>query len=90
MIVSLSARVGSIGDNSLGGWYSYRASKTALNQVGIGARLPATVGKDKTTLAVMIHLHPPANRVCLTCRQDANIYATVGRTMHHVSAAHLL
>jgi NAD(P)-dependent dehydrogenase (short-subunit alcohol dehydrogenase family) len=29
----LSARVGSIGDNSLGGWYSYRASKAALNQV---------------------------------------------------------
>lgn len=29
----LSARVGSIGDNALGGWYSYRASKAALNQV---------------------------------------------------------
>lgn len=29
----LSARVGSIGDNTLGGWYSYRASKAALNQV---------------------------------------------------------
>ena len=28
----LSARVGSIGDNKLGGWYSYRASKAALNQ----------------------------------------------------------
>ena len=28
----LSARVGSIGDNNLGGWYSYRASKAALNQ----------------------------------------------------------
>ena len=28
----LSARVGSIGDNRLGGWYSYRASKAALNQ----------------------------------------------------------
>ena len=27
----LSARVGSIGDNALGGWYSYRASKAALN-----------------------------------------------------------
>lgn len=30
-IVCLSARVGSIGDNQLGGWYSYRASKAALN-----------------------------------------------------------
>jgi NAD(P)-dependent dehydrogenase (short-subunit alcohol dehydrogenase family) len=28
----LSARVGSIGDNELGGWYGYRASKAALNQ----------------------------------------------------------
>ena len=33
MFVSLSARVGSVGDNHLGGWYSYRASKTALNQL---------------------------------------------------------
>ncbi|REJ73220.1 MAG: SDR family NAD(P)-dependent oxidoreductase [Acidobacteria bacterium] len=31
--VSLSARVGSIGDNRLGGWYAYRASKAALNQL---------------------------------------------------------
>ncbi len=31
--VALSARVGSIGDNRLGGWYSYRASKAALNQL---------------------------------------------------------
>jgi NAD(P)-dependent dehydrogenase (short-subunit alcohol dehydrogenase family) len=29
----LSARVGSIGDNRLGGWYSYRAAKAALNQI---------------------------------------------------------
>jgi hypothetical protein len=32
-VVNLSARVGSIGDNGLGGWYSYRMSKAALNQV---------------------------------------------------------
>ncbi|MFW6342917.1 MAG: SDR family NAD(P)-dependent oxidoreductase [Halothiobacillaceae bacterium] len=32
-IASLSARVGSIGDNRLGGWYGYRASKAALNQL---------------------------------------------------------
>ncbi|KAB2570535.1 Short-chain dehydrogenase reductase [Lasiodiplodia theobromae] len=29
---TMSARVGSIGDNRLGGWYSYRASKAAVNQ----------------------------------------------------------
>ncbi|MGI9329200.1 MAG: SDR family NAD(P)-dependent oxidoreductase [Gammaproteobacteria bacterium] len=33
MFASLSARVGSIGDNRLGGWYSYRASKAALNMM---------------------------------------------------------
>lgn len=31
--VALSARVGSIGDNRLGGWHSYRASKAALNMI---------------------------------------------------------
>lgn len=30
---ALSARVGSIGDNRLGGWYAYRASKAAQNQL---------------------------------------------------------
>jgi len=33
VLASLSARVGSIGDNQLGGWYAYRASKAAQNQL---------------------------------------------------------
>lgn len=33
VITALSARVGSIDDNKLGGWYSYRASKAALNML---------------------------------------------------------
>lgn len=33
VFVTISARVGSISDNRLGGWYSYRASKAALNMV---------------------------------------------------------
>ena len=33
VFAALSARVGSIKDNRLGGWYSYRASKAALNQI---------------------------------------------------------
>ena len=37
VIASLSARVGSIGDNRMGGWWSYRMSKSALN---MGARPP--------------------------------------------------
>jgi NAD(P)-dependent dehydrogenase (short-subunit alcohol dehydrogenase family) len=47
--VVLSARVGSISDNRLGGWYAYRASKAALNMliktasVEFKRRLPNTV-----------------------------------------------
>ncbi len=33
VFAALSARLGSIEDNQLGGWYSYRASKAALNQI---------------------------------------------------------
>lgn len=33
VLANLSARVGSIGDNQLGGWYAYRASKAALNML---------------------------------------------------------
>lgn len=33
VVANISARVGSIGDNKLGGWYSYRISKAALNMV---------------------------------------------------------
>jgi hypothetical protein len=33
VFAALSARVGSIGDNNLGGWYGYRAAKAALNQL---------------------------------------------------------
>ncbi|TCL08412.1 NAD(P)-dependent dehydrogenase (short-subunit alcohol dehydrogenase family) [Shimia isoporae] len=51
----LSARVGSIGDNRAGGWYSYRASKAALNQiVHTGAIELARTHKQ----AVCVALHP--------------------------------
>lgn len=51
----LSARVGSIGDNRAGGWYSYRASKAALNQiVRTGAVELARTHKQ----AVCVALHP--------------------------------
>ena len=33
ILAAFSARVGSIGDNNLGGWYAYRASKSALNMI---------------------------------------------------------
>ena len=33
MVAVLSARVGSIGDNNIGGWISYRAAKAEVNQI---------------------------------------------------------
>lgn len=51
----LSARVGSIGDNRLGGWHSYRASKAALNQVVRGAAIE--LGRTHPE-AVVAALHP--------------------------------
>ncbi|WP_170385981.1 SDR family NAD(P)-dependent oxidoreductase [Ruegeria atlantica] len=51
----LSARVGSIGDNRLGGWVSYRASKAAVNQiVHTGAIELARTHKQ----AICVALHP--------------------------------
>lgn len=51
----LSARVGSIGDNKIGGWHSYRASKAALNQIVHGTSIE--VGR-KRKQAVIAALHP--------------------------------
>ncbi|MGJ8625157.1 MAG: SDR family oxidoreductase [Yoonia sp.] len=51
----LSARVGSIGDNKIGGWHSYRASKAALNQIVRGAAIE--IGR-KHKSAVVVSLHP--------------------------------
>jgi NAD(P)-dependent dehydrogenase (short-subunit alcohol dehydrogenase family) len=51
----LSARVGSIGDNSLGGWYAYRAAKAALNQLIHTAAIEVARTHPFATLAL---LHP--------------------------------
>lgn len=51
----LSARVGSIGDNHLGGWYSYRAAKAALNQLMRTASIEVARQRPQ---AVVACLHP--------------------------------
>lgn len=51
----LSARVGSIGDNRLGGWYAYRAAKAALNQLIRCAAIE--LGRSHKQLSV-VALHP--------------------------------
>ena len=51
----LSAKVGSIGDNRLGGWYAYRASKAALNMLIKTAAIELARSKPKARL---LSLHP--------------------------------
>ena len=55
VFASLSARVGSIGDNRLGGWYSYRASKAALNQIVHTAAIE--LGRTRPG-AICVAMHP--------------------------------
>ncbi|WP_424932488.1 SDR family NAD(P)-dependent oxidoreductase [Amaricoccus macauensis] len=55
VFATLSARVGSIGDNRLGGWISYRASKAALNQV---VRTASIEIARKWPEAIVVALHP--------------------------------
>jgi NAD(P)-dependent dehydrogenase (short-subunit alcohol dehydrogenase family) len=55
VFATLSARVGSIGDNALGGWYGYRASKAALNQL---VRTAAIELRRRRPEAVCVALHP--------------------------------
>ncbi|TRY80130.1 hypothetical protein TCAL_08956 [Tigriopus californicus] len=55
VMASLSARVGSIGDNRLGGWYSYRMSKTALNMAN--RNLAVEFGRGKNQI-ICLALHP--------------------------------
>ncbi len=55
MFAALSARVGSIEDNRLGGWYAYRASKAALNQ--ILRTLSIEVARSRPD-AIVVGLHP--------------------------------
>jgi len=51
----ISAKVGSIGDNRLGGWYSYRASKAALNML---IKTAAIELKRQKPDALVVAIHP--------------------------------
>ena len=51
----VSAKVGSIGDNALGGWYGYRAAKAALNQL---VKTAAIELKRRNPEALCVALHP--------------------------------
>ena len=55
IFAALSARVGSIGDNRLGGWYGYRASKAALNQF---IRTLGIEQRRRNDRSIVVALHP--------------------------------
>lgn len=55
VFATLSAKVGSIGDNQLGGWYAYRASKAALNQL---VRTASIELRRLRPQAICVALHP--------------------------------
>ncbi len=55
VLAAVSARVGSISDNHLGGWYGYRASKAALNML---IRTLAIEHRRTRPLGICVALHP--------------------------------
>lgn len=63
VFATLSAKVGSIGDNRLGGWHSYRASKAALNQI---VRTVAVELARTRPEAAIVALHPGTVRTPLS------------------------
>lgn len=66
----LSARVGSISDNRLGGWYSYRASKAALNML---IKTLAVEWQRSLKQGVVLALHPGTTKTRLSEPFQANV-----------------
>lgn len=69
LIVNLSARVGSISDNNLGGWFSYRCSKSALNQ------FTRTLSHETTNRSNVwaVSLHPGTTNTDLSTPFQKNV-----------------
>ncbi len=63
IFATLSAKVGSIGDNHLGGWYGYRASKAALNMF---MRSIAIEYRRTCKGAIVVMLHPGTTETTLS------------------------
>ena len=70
VFAALSAKVGSISDNQLGGWYSYRSSKAALNQY---IKCSAIELRRKNKNAICIGLHPGTVATKLSEPFQANV-----------------
>lgn len=83
---ALSARVGSIGDNRLGGWYSYRASKAALNMLVATAAIEL---RRTHPQALLLGLHPGTVDSPLSAPFQANLRPGQLQSAQ-AAAAHLL
>uniref|UniRef100_A0A6U5BBV0 Uncharacterized protein n=1 Tax=Hemiselmis andersenii TaxID=464988 RepID=A0A6U5BBV0_HEMAN len=68
VIATLSARVGSISDNGMGGWYSYRVSKAGQNQLTKTASLEL-----KRKGCIVVALHPGTVKTSLSAPFHANV-----------------
>ena len=69
---ALSARVGSISDNRLGGWYGYRASKAALNMMIRNLSIEWSRKNDKS---IIVALHPGTVDTALSQPFQSNVPA---------------
>lgn len=86
VFAAVSARVGSIGDNRSGGWYSYRASKAALNQLVRGLAIAET---RRNAAALVVALHPGTVDTGLSAPFQRGV-AAENLTSAPVAAANLL
>lgn len=76
MFAALSAKVGSIGDNELGGWYGYRAAKAALNQLIHTASIELRRTRPE---AICVTLHPGTVATALSAPFRSTGHAPVER-----------
>lgn len=91
VFASLSARVGSIGDNRLGGWYAYRAAKAAQNQlvrtfaIELARVNPAATclllhpGTVDTPLSAPFQARVPADRLFTSDQAAAQLLRVIGQ-----------
>ena len=70
ILATVSARVGSIADNRLGGWYSYRVSKAALN---MALKTLSIEWKHSHPRGCVVALHPGTNDTALSKPFQANV-----------------
>ena len=70
ILATISAKVGSIGDNQVGGWYGYRASKAALNMF---IKNTAIEYKRTCPQAILVALHPGTTDTRLSLPFQRNV-----------------